>query len=247
MLENGKHVLCEKPFTLNEKQTREVISIARNKKLFIMEAIWSRFFPVYQEVKSLIDNGTLGEIKHVHVTFGFPLSEVDRVKNKQLGGSAILDIGVYILQLQQFAFRGLKQEKFVAAGHLNEFGVDSTASVIITYPGSKTAVVTCNATVQLPNEAVIVGTKGTIKIPTFWAPIKYIINDEVHERPLLENNEKFNYHNSQGLAYQAIEVRKRILNGEIESPTIPHDETIQLAAWMDAVRKEIGVTFDADL
>lgn len=247
MLENGKHVLCEKPFALNEKQARKMIELAKSKNLFVMEAIWSRFFPVYQTLRTIIDSGEIGEVKYITATFGIPLTHVERVKRKDLGGSAILDIGVYLLQFQQFFFRGLKPQKIVVAGHTNENGVDDAASVIFTYPGGKTAVVSCNATVELPNEGIIVGTKGTIKIPVFWCPLKYEINGKVQEIPLIKNDETFNYLNSAGLAYQAIDIRKQIEKGNIESDLVPHEETLQLAAWMDTVRRELGVVFPEDL
>ncbi|KAJ8971448.1 hypothetical protein NQ314_000705 [Rhamnusium bicolor] len=139
MLENGKHVLCEKPFTMNEKQTRKLIEISRANKLFLMDGIWSRCFPVYRELKNIIESGEIGEVVQVTVEFGASIAEVERVKSKELGGGATLDLGVYILQFQQYIFRGLKPLKVIASGHLNAEGVDSSISAIITYPGSKTA------------------------------------------------------------------------------------------------------------
>ncbi|KAH0999655.1 hypothetical protein HUJ04_006041 [Dendroctonus ponderosae] len=241
MLENGKHVLCEKPFTLNEKLARQVIEVARRKKLFIMEAIWSRFFPSYQEARRLIKAGEIGDVKYASVAFGVKIDKVERVTNKDLCGSATLDIGVYILQFQQFVFQGLQPEKIAVAGHLDEHGVDDAVSAIFVYPDNKTAVVSCNTTVELPNKAVIVGSKGTIKLPTFWSPLTLTLNSKVKEFPLIPNEGKFNYYNSAGLAYQAIEVRKCILEGKLESDVVPHAETIQLAAWMDKLRHEVGM------
>lgn len=80
MLENGKHVLCEKPFTMNEKQTRALVDIARQKKLFLMEAIWSRFFPAYQELQNQIESGAIGKVLYVDVSFGFALEDVERLQ-----------------------------------------------------------------------------------------------------------------------------------------------------------------------
>lgn len=79
MLENGKHVLCEKPLCMNGKEVRKLTSYAEEKKLFLMEGIWSRFFPSYQYLREQIDNGILGEIKEVHVSLGFPIEDVDRL------------------------------------------------------------------------------------------------------------------------------------------------------------------------
>lgn len=80
MLENGKHVLCEKPLTMNEKQARELIETAKSKKLFLMEAVWSRCFPAYDEIRRIIDSGEIGEVLYAGATFGRPLSHIDRMK-----------------------------------------------------------------------------------------------------------------------------------------------------------------------
>jgi len=79
MLEHGKHVLCEKPFTINEKQTTRLVQLARAKKLFLMEAVWSRFFPAYQKLKEIIDSGEIGEVLYCSVQFGVPLQHVERL------------------------------------------------------------------------------------------------------------------------------------------------------------------------
>lgn len=108
-------------------------------------------------------------------------------------------------------------------------------------------IINTSFTINNSFKGVIVGTKGTITIPSFWSPVSYTLNGKLKEIPLIKNNGKFNYTNSAGLAYQAVEVRKKILEGKIESDSMPHEETIQLAALMDTLRREIGVTFPADL
>lgn len=195
---------------------------------------------------------------------------MDRITKKELGGGATLDLGVYVLQFQQFAFKGLTPVKVTVLGSKNEEDVDLIASAIIAYPGNKYAQVMCDATVELPNEGqflfiwqhchqkatelsslflgVIVGTEGTIRIPTFYAPSTYIINGETKEIPLIKNTRKFYYNQSTapGLAYEAAAARKLILAGKIESDSISHEESIQLAWLMDTFRKQIGVTYPAD-
>lgn len=187
MLKNGKHVLCEKPFTMNEKQTTELLELAKQKRLFLMEAVWSRCFPVYKELERIIKSGELGEVMHASVEFGFPLQGIERLTQKEMGGGAILDLGVYILQFQQYVFRGLEPTKVLASGHLNQYGTDVAVSAILTYPEGKTATVTANAGVEMPCEAVVVGTKGTVKIPKFWCPTQLIKNGKVQEYPLIDN------------------------------------------------------------
>lgn len=246
MLENGKHVLCEKPFTMNEKQTRKLIEIARAKKLFIMEAIWSRCFPAYRELRRIIESGVIGEVVQVTLDFGFPISDTERIKSKELGGGAILDLGVYVLQFQQYVFRGLTPSKVVANGHLNNEGVDNSVAAILTYSGNKTAVVSISSLVKLSSQGTIYGTKGTIKVDEMWSPTKLDVDGKVQQFPLIQNNGTFNYFNSAGLAYEAEEVRKCIKSGVIESEQITHEETIQLAQLMDKLRQEVGVVYPAD-
>ncbi|KAJ8922758.1 hypothetical protein NQ315_007793 [Exocentrus adspersus] len=246
MLENGKHVLCEKPFTMNEKQTRKLIEIARAKKLFVMEAIWSRFFPAYRELGRIIEAGDIGEVIQVTVDFGVPIAKNDRIKLKELGGGVILDLGIYVLQFQQYVFRGLSPTKIVATGHLNEQEVDNSASAIITYSGNKTALVSVSSLVKLACQGTVCGTKGMITIDQMWCPTSFTVNGKVKNFPLIENDGSFNYNNSAGLAYEAEEVWKCIKEGKIESEQLTHEETIQLAGLMDFMRREIGVVFPAD-
>nr|CAH7723960.1 unnamed protein product [Callosobruchus chinensis] len=246
MLEHGKHVLCEKPFTMNEKQTRKLIELARSKKLFIMEAVWSRCFPVYHEAKRIMDSGEIGDVLFAAVHFGHALQHVERLTSVQMGGGAILDLGVYMLQFQQYVFRNLKPLKVSVNGHLNSAGTDESCAAVITYPDGKMAVVSTSARVSLPNEGIIVGTKGTLKIPDFWCPTQLITPTGVKEYPLPRSERPYLHHNSAGLCYQAEEARKCILSGQIECPHMTHAETIELARQMDLLRKEMGVSFPED-
>lgn len=123
MLEHGKHVLIEKPLTMNLKQTKELIKIAREKKLFLMEAIWSRFFPLYQFMMETIRQGTIGDVKYIKSAFGIPIETVDRIAEKELGGGTILDLGIYTINVFAMIYKGLQPLKIAAVGHLNKNGI----------------------------------------------------------------------------------------------------------------------------
>ncbi|XP_031842110.1 trans-1,2-dihydrobenzene-1,2-diol dehydrogenase isoform X2 [Nomia melanderi] len=246
MLNNGKHVLCEKPLTLNLKQTTELVNLAKSKNLFLMEAIWSRCFPAYEMVKKEIESGSIGEVYQVLASFGFNLSEVERIKSKQMGGGTILDLGVYGIQFACLIFDHEVPHTIRASGCLNEEGVDLSASANLHYKGNRTATLLFHALVDLPNEAHIIGTKGIIKIPQFWCPIKVEFPDRTVEFSLPENNQKFNFINSVGLRYEADEVRKCILKGVIESPKVPHSASLLIAQLEDEIRKQVGVVFPED-
>lgn len=131
-----------------------------------------------------------------------------------MGGGAILDLGVYILQFQQYIFRGLTPTKIVVNGHLNESGTDESCGVVVTYPGGKMAVVSTSARVSLSNEGVVVGTRGTLKLPDFWCPDKLVTSNGVLEFPFPETSQSFLHKNSVGLSYEGEEARRCIKAGQ---------------------------------
>lgn len=134
--------------------------------------------------------------------------------SKELGGGVILDMGCYILQFQQYVFRGLKPIKITSNGHLNVHGTEESCAAVITYPEGKMAVVSVSARVGLPNEAIVVGTKGTLKMPIFWCPTKLITPNGVKEWHLPEASTPFLHLNSAGLSYEAEYARQSILAGK---------------------------------
>ncbi|CAG9767108.1 unnamed protein product [Ceutorhynchus assimilis] len=246
MLEHKKHVLCEKPFTMNEKQTTRLVEIAREKKLFLMEAVWSRCFPAYKKMKEIIDSGAIGDVLFCSVHFGLAIQHVERLTSTKLGGGAILDLGIYIIQFQQYIFRGLKPEEIAVNGHKNSAGTDESVGAVITYPNGKMAVVSTSARVVLPNEGVVVGTKGILRLPSFWAPTQLITPDETFEWPLPKSSVPFLHINSAGLSYEAEQARQCIKKGLLECPEITHNESIEIARLMDLMRKQMGVVFPED-
>lgn len=246
MLKHDKHVLCEKPLTMNLKQTTELINYARNKKLFLMEAVWSRCFPVYDAVRKEIASGNVGDIHQVMVTFGFRMPDVDRLTKKELGGGTILDLGIYCLQFACLVYDNEVPESIKVSGFLNEEGVDMSVSATLLYKGNRTATIVTHALADLPNEAYICGTKGIIKIPKFWCPTTANLpSGTIKERlPILEHDT--NFINSAGLCYEAAEARACILKGLIESPKITHETSLLLAKLEDEFRKQLGVVYSQD-
>ncbi|KZC13216.1 PREDICTED: trans-1,2-dihydrobenzene-1,2-diol dehydrogenase-like [Dufourea novaeangliae] len=248
MLNNGKHVLCEKPLTMNLKQTTELINLAKSKKLFLMEAIWSRCFPAYETIKKEIESGSIGEIYQVVVSFGFKLTDIERLNVKKLGGGTVLDLGVYGIHFACFVFNNEVPHTVRASGCLNEDGVDMSVSANFLYKGNRTATIITHSVVDLPNEAYIIGTKGTIRVPQFWCPTTVILpNGETVNTLLPEGRHKFNFTNSAGLMYEANEVRECILKGMTESSKIPHVASLLIAQLEDEIRKQVGVVYDEDI
>ena len=164
MLNNGKHVLVEKPLTLNYKGSSELLQLAKEKGLFCMEALCSRFVPSYQFLMQQLKNGVIGDVYHVNVTFGLQLSNIDRVMKKSLGGGTLLDIGIYAINIVEMVYGGQMPLNIQSVGHLNSDGCDQSVSVSMLFNNGKTASIATHSLVQLPCEASIIGTKGTIKV-----------------------------------------------------------------------------------
>jgi predicted dehydrogenase len=163
-LQADKPILCEKPFALNVREARETIDLARQKQLFCMEAMWMRFMPLIQEVKAIIDRGEIGEIKMMMADFGNPVEYNlnSRFFDPQLGGGALLDRGVYCLSLAYYLL-GVP-ERIVSSAAICETGADEQSSVILNYPQGKLAVLSQSLLTYSSNEAIIMGTKGKIRI-----------------------------------------------------------------------------------
>ncbi|XP_043670921.1 trans-1,2-dihydrobenzene-1,2-diol dehydrogenase-like [Vespula pensylvanica] len=246
MLEHGKHVLCEKPLTMNLKQTTRLIQLAKSKNLFLMEAIWSRFFPVYDAIQKEISSGNMGEILQVIVPFGFNLENVERLNTKSLGGGTILDLGVYCLQFVCMVFGNEMPHTIKAAGFLNEEGVDISTSATLLYKGNRTATILTHSLLTLPNEAYIIGTRGTIRVPNFWCPPKVHLPSGLVHVSLPEVKQEMNFINSAGLSYQAAAVRTCLQNGMTEHPKMSHNTSILIAKLEDELRKQIGVVYPED-
>ncbi|KAE8593866.1 hypothetical protein XENTR_v10019355 [Xenopus tropicalis] len=121
-LQNGKNILCEKPLAMNAAQVQELIATARKFNVFLMEAFWSRFFPVYEEIRALLSQKAIGDVKFIRAEFGVEIYKVPRAVEKELGGGALLDIGCYCVQFVTMVFNGERPESVTAKGFLHETG-----------------------------------------------------------------------------------------------------------------------------
>jgi predicted dehydrogenase len=167
----GKPVLCEKPFALNARQASEVIEFARKQHLFCMEAMWMRFLPLVQRVRQMVQGGAIGEVCTLTADFGYPAAfdPSSRLFNRELGGGALLDRGVYLLSLAYFLLG--EPERVVGEAAIATTGVDDQSSYLLKYPGGQLAMLSANLRTHAGNEAVITGTRGQIRIHApFYKP-----------------------------------------------------------------------------
>ncbi|XP_026731108.1 trans-1,2-dihydrobenzene-1,2-diol dehydrogenase-like [Trichoplusia ni] len=244
-LNNGKHVLCEKPLCFNSDEVESLTELARTKNLFLMEGIWSRFSPAYYDLEQIIASGVIGDVRFLEANFGI-FTEDKRITTRNYGGSAVLDIGVYVLQLAQFVFKD-SPKRVIAVGKRNHDEVDVSETIVLEYDDDRRAVLNTNTQLELVNQAVVYGTKGHITLqPPFHFPNKMILQDgKVKEYTLHTSALPYHYENSAGLVYEAIEVEKCIRQGLTESPRMSHSESRLLALLEDCVRRDLNVSINS--
>lgn len=244
ILNHGKPMLMEKPFTLNPTFTRELIDLAAKKKCFMMEALWTRFLPSYRKAAESMASGEIGEVRHVAANFGLALEAGCRNKKLDVGGGAVLEFGIYLCNVCSMAFGSERPLKIAAVGRLNAEGVDETAGAVLLYRDGRLANVTASTETALPCNVVITGTKGKIEIPSMmWCSPKVVTPDGEHYFPFPETAVPCNYRNSSGLRYEAQEVARCLKEGLLQSPIMPHSETQLLSDMMYEMRKQIGVHY----
>jgi len=238
-LNAGKPVLCEKPFAMSADETRTMIEKAREKNLMLMEAMWTRFLPHIIHIRSLLADQALGEIMTVEADHGqwFAQDPNFRLFNRDLGGGALLDLGVYPIS---FAHMVLGIPQSITAASTKAFtGVDGQTSAIFSYQSGAQAVLTCSLNGATPCKAVITGTLGRIEIDTrFYAVSPYRIimrNGDVTEYPR-------NYE-GRGSREEAIEFARCVREGLLESPMMKLSETLQIMESMDEIRRQIGLEY----
>lgn len=241
-LDAGKAVLCEKPFALNAREAQGMVGAARRKGLFLMEAMWTRFFPLMETLRELVQLGRIGEVRLLQADFGFrgAFDPEGRLYNPALGGGALLDVGVYPVSLASYL---LGTPRAVSSrAHLGETGVDEQNAVVLSYKNGALALLASAIRTDTPQEARILGTEGNIRLPApWWQPTRLIVTDaagaeETFSSPLPHN----------GYPYEAAEVRRCLEAGLLESPVMPLDETLAIMETLDACRAQWGLRYPGD-
>lgn len=244
-LNHNKAVLCEKAFAINSRQAKEMIELAREKKVFLMEALWTKFLPHYNKLLELLKNGTLGDIKAVLVNFGFRTGEnaPQRLLDPALGGGTLLDIGIYNV-FMTLSVLG-KPDKIEATMVPAVTGVDEQLSVLFKYNNGAMAQLFSSFTTNLPTKMEIAATKAGLTLTTrFYEPSATIqLYHEVKgERKLIEFEKEAGF----GYQYEARHVNECLKKGLTESPVMTHADTLLLMETMDDIRKIAGIKYAVD-
>ena len=244
-LQSQKHVLCEKPFTINAYEAEEVIRCAKKNKLFLMEGMWTRFLPAIVRVRNLLSNGVIGEVRMLFADFGFQgnCNPEGRLLNPELGGGSLLDVGVYALSFSSMVFGAPDRVHGIA--NFGTTGVDEQAGYILGYAGGQIAVHASALGLTTPQSATIIGTEGSIKIERFWCARRILVekaragkNTETIEEFPIEGN---------GYHYEAQEVINCIRKGKLESHIMPLNESLSVMQTMDEIRRQWNLKYPTEI
>ena len=238
-LDAGKPVLCEKPFAINTSEVELMVNTATQKQLTLVEAMWTRFLPHIEIVRKIINSNVLGNIHTLQADHGQRLSESNkpRLWDPALGGGALLDLGIYVVSFAHLIL-GVP-DKITAKSNFTDKGVDEQTSAIFEYKNGAQAILNTTLRNSTPCRAVISGVNGWLEIDrTFYNPaaMRVVLNDGT-------KTEYPNNYKGHGLREQAIEFSRCVGSKLIESPLMPHEESIAVMRSMDKIREQIGLHY----
>lgn len=242
-LNHGKAVICEKPLGINSREVQEMISLAKQKRLFLMEALWTRFLPATERLLALLSQGIIGEMEFLRADFGF-LADNDpqnRIFNNALGGGSLMDIGIYPVYLSLLIL-GVP-ENIKATASFTTTNVDSFCGLLFEYANGKKAILESTTIANTPTEAIIYGKKGSIKLhKNFHHSRKITIDLYDSKAETIDVDYK-----GLGLVHEINEVIHCLQNQKIESLKMSHSMSIDLINTLDRIRQQIGLSFHSDL
>lgn len=243
-LNAGKHILVEKAFTLNAAEAAEIVDLAAAKNLVVLEAMWTRFLPHMRRIRKVIGAGTIGEVRSITADHRqkLPDDPKHRLNALELGGGALLDLGIYPIS---FAWDILgKPSAIHASATFHETGADRQVATIFHYPSGAIATTLSSSDSAGPNRASVVGTKGRIEIDRVWySPTIFRVYDS--ENTLLETFD--GAVEGRGMQYQADEVERLVASGQTASQIMPPEQSVEIMATLDEVRRQIGLKYPGEV
>ena len=242
-LNAGKHILVEKAFTLNAVEAAEIVRLGASKGLVVLEAMWTRFLPHMRRIREIIAAGTIGEIRSVTADHRqkLPDDPKHRLNALELGGGALLDLGIYPIS---FTWDMLgKPTSIKASATFRETGADAQVATVFHYASGAIATTLSSSDSAGPNRASVVGTKGRIDIDRVWySPTTFRVYDnantvlETFDAPV----------SGRGMQFQADEAERLIASAQTESDIMPPTQSLQIMQVLDEVRNQIGLRYPGE-
>ena len=241
-LEHGKHVLCEKAFTVNAAQARELFRIAKDKRLLLTEAMWTRYLPMRGTINEVLRSGIVGKPWLLTANLGYMISDVERLKEPSLAGGALLDVGVYPLNFAAMVF-GNDPVSIQGSAVLSDKGVDRQDSITLRYADGRMAVLNATMMGMSDRRGVIDCDNGMLEIVNINCPQELRVYNR--ERVLIAS-----YRAPKcitGYEYEVEACIRALDAGGIECPLMPHAETVRMMEWMDGLRAQFGVRYPEEI
>ena len=239
-LKYNKPTLCEKPFSMNADEAYLMIQTSKKFSTTLLDGMWMRYLPHILRLKEILNEGHIGDIQSIYACHGQNLqwSKNPRLWTKELGGGALLDLGIYVVSFCHMILG--KPDNIVSQSVFTNNNIDAKTTMIFRYNNGIIANLSCSMFDSQPNRAVISGTKGYIELnPTFYAPTSMKLSANNGDIIHYENEYK-----GHGLREQAIEMEHCVKNNLIESSKMPHHDTLEVINIMDEVRDKIGLKFN---
>jgi predicted dehydrogenase len=242
-LEHGKHVLVEKPFTINAAEAAAVVDLATERGLVVLEAMWTRFLPHMARIRELIAGGALGDVRALIADHDqkLPSDPSHRLQDPALGGGALLDLGIYPVSFAWDLFD--EPDRVLAISNPTATGVDAQTSILLGFPGGQQAVIHTMLDGKGPGRAAIIGTDARIEIDPVWykaTSFRVIGSDDA----VIETYESDVV--GRGMHYEAAELERLVAEGHAVSPRMTSRQTVGVMRTLDAVREQIGLRYPSE-
>ena len=244
-LQHKKHVLCEKPITLNAQQATELYALAKENNCFLMEAVWTRFLPAIRMLQKVLSDNVIGDVLSLHSNFCISRkrNEDSRLRNKALAGGALLDLGIYPITLSYLVF-GQSPSRIQSSATMDTTGVDMSSCYLFDYEDGQQATLSSAYNQTAPIDAIISGTNGYIEVPFFLGARGFT----VHLEDESEEPKSFSYpfEDNENFSFEIQHMHDCIKQGLLESPILPASESIKVLQTMDTLRSQWGLRYPTE-
>jgi len=241
-IEYRKNILCEKTFTINEVQAKEIFRLAEENSVYVAEAMTIQYHSIYKILREILHNGIIGEVLSVHASFNYKVDSLDRIRNIELGGGALFELGVYNLNFMIMCL-GYDIANIIAHHDKFETGVDAYSMLLIQYKNGKTAELYCDTRCSGNNQGIVYGDRGYIIIDEINSPTKLLVYD--NDKRLIE--EYYPETNQSGLENEILAAKESIEGNRIECLECTQEHTLNIMQIMDMIRMQIELKYPGEV
>lgn len=240
-IENNKHILCEKAFTVNAAQAKEIFELAKEQNLLVVEGLWTRFLPMVPRIRELLDSEMVGKPTSLSISMCHPNIQNERVHRPELAGGTLLNLSVYMINFTSMIF-GDEVKSIHSSAVMTKSGVDAHNSITFTYKNGRVATMHGSSTSLCSREAMICCERGYIRIPNAEKMDEVLVYDMKHKVIETLTAEAF----TTGFEYQILAVQAAIEEGKRECAEMPHSTSLLMMERMDLIRGQWGLKFPCE-